>query len=70
MYPCTRDKQPMSAITKRIRSGWDGWDGWNGWTMVDGGECCKGSRRVLGLSVSMGKPGVDAGGGWETPGGE
>jgi hypothetical protein len=32
--------------------------------MVDGGECCRGSERVLGLSVSIGKPGVDAGGGW------
>jgi hypothetical protein len=53
MYPCTRDKQPMSAITKRIRVGWDGW------TVVDGGECCKGSGRVLGMSVSS-KPGADA----------
>jgi hypothetical protein len=36
--------------------------------MVDGGEYCKGSGRVLGLSVSS-KPGVDAGGGW-SPGGK
>jgi hypothetical protein len=63
VYPCTRDKQPMSAIRNRIRLGWDGW------TMVDGGEGCKGSRRVLGLSVSS-KPEVDAGGGWGTPGGK
>jgi hypothetical protein len=56
----------MSAIRNRIRSGGDGWDGW---TMIDGGECCKGSRRVLGLSVSS-RPEVDAGGSWGTPGGK